>query len=204
MAVARKPQGRFHHGDLARALLDALAEAIAEHGPEAISLRDVARRAGVAHSAAAPHFRDKRGLLTAFAAEGLERLGAAQRAAMAASEPAPAEQLAGSARGYLGFARRNPAHFRIMFRAALLDAGDARLAAARGAAWHPLAETVSALLPGATPRVCQRAMALAWSGVHGFATLEAEGAAPVLLGDEPLASAERALIDRIVAAVCAG
>lgn len=201
MAVAKKPPGRFHHGDLARALLDALAEAIAEHGPEAISLRDVARRAGVAHSAAAPHFGDKRGLLTAFAAEGLERLGAAQRAFMARADPAPAAQCAAAGHGYLDFARRHPAHFRIMFRKALLAGDDARLVAAAEQAWRPLAETVAALLPGACGIARQHAMAHAWSTVHGFASLEAEGASRPLRGDLPLADAEDALIAGLVAAL---
>lgn len=201
MAVARKPQGRFHHGDLARALLDAVAEAIEEHGPEAISLRDVARRAGVAHSAVAPHFGDKRGLLTSFAAEGMERLGAAQRAFMAAAGPEAAAQCAAAAHGYLDFARRHPAHFRIMFRGALLDDRDDRLAAARNAAWGPLAETITALLPRATQQGRRRGMAFAWSVVHGFAALEAEGAGPMLLGGEDISGAEPALVARLVAAM---
>ncbi|HEY4419033.1 MAG TPA: TetR family transcriptional regulator, partial [Pseudonocardia sp.] len=60
----------YHHGDLRRALLDTALQAVAEQGPAAISLRDVARRAGVSHAAPTHHFGDKTGLLTALAAEG--------------------------------------------------------------------------------------------------------------------------------------
>ena len=67
MTVTPKCRGRHHHGDLRRALLDAVAEIVLAAGPEAVTLRECARRAGVSHSAAAPHFGDKRGLLTAFA-----------------------------------------------------------------------------------------------------------------------------------------
>ena len=201
MVVTRKPQGRFHHGDLARALLDAVAEAIAEHGPEAISLRDVARRAGVAHSAAAPHFGDKRGLLTAFAAEGMRRLGEAQRGFMAAASTAATAQCAAAGHGYLDFARRNPEHFRIMFRAALLNDADPALCTAREQAWRPLEETIGGLLPQATPAARQRAMAFAWSVVHGFASLEAAGAGTVLLGAEAPEDAAQALVARLVTAV---
>src|SRR6266496_4233805 len=63
----------YHHGDLPRAL--------AEAGPAAVSLRDLARRAGVSHAAPAHHFGDKAGLLTAVAADGFERLAAALQAA---------------------------------------------------------------------------------------------------------------------------
>ncbi|MBX9700120.1 MAG: TetR/AcrR family transcriptional regulator, partial [Acetobacteraceae bacterium] len=58
MAVTRKRHGQHHHGDLRRALLDAVAELVLEVGPDAVTLRECARRAGVSHSAAAPHFGD--------------------------------------------------------------------------------------------------------------------------------------------------
>src|SRR2546430_17499265 len=64
----------YHHGDLRRAVLDAALDVIETSGPAALSLRDLARRAGVSHAAPAHHFRDKRGLLTAVAAEGYRRL----------------------------------------------------------------------------------------------------------------------------------
>ena len=65
------PRSRpYHHGDLRRALLDAALEMVAEHGPAALSLREVARRAGVSHAAPTHHFRNKAGLLTAIAADG--------------------------------------------------------------------------------------------------------------------------------------
>ena len=72
---------QYHHGDLRRALLRAAVETIAETGPAAMSLREVARRAGVTHAAAAYHFGDKAGLLTAVAAEGYRMLGEALRGA---------------------------------------------------------------------------------------------------------------------------
>src|SRR3954451_3549792 len=67
----------YHHGDLRRALLDTALEAVAEQGPATISLRDVARRAGVSHAAPTHHFGDKAGLLTALAVEGFDQLAKA-------------------------------------------------------------------------------------------------------------------------------
>src|ERR687889_466021 len=64
----------YHHGSLQRALIDAPLTAVAQQGPAALSLRDVARRAGVSHAAPTHHFRNKAGLLTAIAAEGWELL----------------------------------------------------------------------------------------------------------------------------------
>jgi AcrR family transcriptional regulator len=71
---ASKDARPYHHGDLRRALLEAAVQAIAEVGPAAVSLRDLARRVGVSHAAPAHHFGDKAGLLTAVAADGFRRL----------------------------------------------------------------------------------------------------------------------------------
>ena len=65
---AGKDARPYHHGDLPRALLEAAVQAILEVGSAAVSLRDLARRAGVSHAAPAHHFGDKAGLLTAVAA----------------------------------------------------------------------------------------------------------------------------------------
>src|SRR6201998_4834037 len=65
-----EPPRPYHHGNLRPALLHAAVEVIGHAGPAAMSLREVARRAGVTHAAAAYHFGDKAGLLTAVAAQG--------------------------------------------------------------------------------------------------------------------------------------
>jgi len=88
MTVTAKPKGKHHHGALRRALLDAVADIVLAAGPDAVSLRECARRAGVSHSAAAPHFGDLRGLLTSFATEGNLRLSHSMTDAVAALPPA--------------------------------------------------------------------------------------------------------------------
>ncbi|WP_439597549.1 TetR/AcrR family transcriptional regulator [Falsiroseomonas sp.] len=176
MSVTPKARGRHHHGDLRRALLDAVAEIVQESGPEAVSLRECARRAGVSHSAATPHFGDKRGLMTAFATEQSQRLRAAMEAAVAAlpAGASPAEQLAATGRGYMAFVRDNPAHFRLMFRTDLIDTADAAWAEASRRARDPLDAAMQALVPRAEDRARRARLALAWAGVHGFCTLRAE------------------------------
>ena len=67
----------YHHGNLREVLLEKAADAIEEDGIGALSLRAVARRAGVSHGAPAHHFRDKTGLLTALATQAMGRLRAA-------------------------------------------------------------------------------------------------------------------------------
>ena len=62
------PTRPYHHGDLRQAVLTAAVAVLDESGPTQLSLRDLARRAGVSHAAPAHHFGDKAGLLTAIAA----------------------------------------------------------------------------------------------------------------------------------------
>ncbi|HEV7962299.1 MAG TPA: helix-turn-helix domain-containing protein, partial [Actinoplanes sp.] len=101
----------YHHGDLRRALLDAAAEVIEEQGPAALSLRDLARRAGVSHAAPTHHFGDKAGLLTALATEGYGLL-----VAELAEEWAATHSFLEQGVAYVRFAIRHRAHFEVMFR----------------------------------------------------------------------------------------
>src|SRR3954471_15410736 len=115
---------RYHHGDLRRALLVGAAEAIAESGPAALSLRDLARRAGVSHAAPTHHFGDKAGLLTAVAAEGFEQLGKARATPRLASNSFPERGVP-----YIRFAMTRRALFEVMFRPDLYHPADPDLLA---------------------------------------------------------------------------
>ncbi|WP_158287646.1 TetR/AcrR family transcriptional regulator [Falsiroseomonas bella] len=201
MAVIPKGEGRHHHGALRRALLDAVGEIVREAGPEAVTLRECARRAGVSHSAAAPHFGDKRGLLTAFVTEGEARLAAAMRAEVAAlpTEADAAARLAATGRGYIGFARANPAHFRLMFRTDLIDRGDPAWRAAAEDGFAVLDQAMAEAVPGMDPRSRRARLALAWSTVHGFSTLRAEG-----VGELWQETVARDVVDLVVAACVGG
>src|SRR5829696_9192910 len=119
----------YHHGDLPRVLLEAAVEAIAEVGPAAVSLRELARRAGVSHAAPAHHFGDKAGLLTAVAADGFRRLAATLRDTYQASGSFLEVGVA-----YVGFAVGHRAHFEVMFRPELYHPDDPELVQARDAA----------------------------------------------------------------------
>ncbi|QKW07035.1 TetR/AcrR family transcriptional regulator [Streptomyces sp. NA04227] len=153
---------RYHHGDLRRAVLAAALEVIAADGPAALSLRDLARRAGVSHAAPAHHFGDRTGLLTAIAAEGFDLLADALGAA---------DGLREAGVRYVRFARQRPAHFRVMFAPDLLRADDPELARAREAAGDRLREAVAGLPPEDRGQDARLASIAAWSLAHGFATL---------------------------------
>ena len=163
----------YHHGDLRAALLDAAGSILQEKGVEGFSLRECARRAGTSHAAPAHHFGDTQGLLSEFAALGFERMVAMMQGARAAAEPGAADQLRATGRAYIDFALANRAAFQLMFRADRLAGGHAHLDQARGAAFEELRSALAALHEGSAP---QPQLMLAWSAVHGFATLLLEHA----------------------------
>src|SRR5918995_6548050 len=116
----------YHHGNLRRAVLSAAVEAITEVGPAGVSLRDLARRAGVSHAAPAHHFGDKAGLLTALAAEGYGLLADALADAQVRTQDFLEVGVA-----YVRFAVDHRAHFEVMFRPDLYHPDDPAVAAGR-------------------------------------------------------------------------
>ena len=164
----------YHHGDLRAALLRAAVDAIGQAGPAGMSLRDVARRAGVSHAAAAYHFGDKAGLLTAVAAQGYRMLTQELQNARDSGRGFLEVGVA-----YVRFAVSHRAHFEVMYRPELYRPDDAEVREARAGA--------AVLLYGtASPDAGQLAAgAAAWSLVHGLATLWLNGNLPPQLGTDP-------------------
>jgi AcrR family transcriptional regulator len=176
----RARKGPYHHGNLRNEILDAALEEIDERGPVALSLRELARRAGVSHAAPAHHFGDKAGLLTAIAVQGFELLGDALRSADESGE------FLDVGLAYIGFAVDHPAHFEVMFRLELYlpDAPD--VVAARAQTNALLYGPAAQAYPDADPLAVGIA---AWAFVHGFASIWLTGNLQHRLGDDPIAAA---------------
>src|SRR3954471_15014081 len=170
----------YHHGDLRRAVLDAALEVIGTAGPGAISLRDLARRAGVSHAAPAHHFRDKAGLLTAIAVEGNEMLADSLAAALAEDRTG----LIDLGVRYVRFALDHPAHFEVMYRPDLYHRDAPELVAARERTGRLLRETVRAVPEEARGPDAGLAQLAAWSAAHGFANLVRGGNLEREIGDK--------------------
>ncbi|GAT01470.1 TetR family transcriptional regulator [Mycolicibacterium fortuitum subsp. acetamidolyticum] len=153
----------YHHGDLKAAILTQAAALVAERGADGISLRELARAAGVSHAAPAHHFTDRRGLFTALATEGFELLAAA----LTDARP----QFIDAAKAYVRFALDHPGHYEVMFDKSLYDDTDPDLVAASSAAGAELNRGVGTLVdPKAAADPAGAALA-AWSLVHGFSML---------------------------------
>ncbi len=170
----RKKRSRFHHGDLRRAVLDTVVEIMAREGPDAITLREVARRIGVTHAAPYRHFASKEALLAAVAEEGFRLMRAEILEAMVRRGPDPLERWEELGVAYVLFAARHPCHFRLMYSSTLADrSAHPSLREAAEAAYGLLLDVV--VESQAQRRVVEgdpRKLAFtAWAMMHGLAVL---------------------------------
>ncbi len=156
----------YHHGDLPAVILAEAARLVAERGAERVSLRELARCAGVSHAAPAHHFTDRRGLFTALATQGFELLTQALADARG--------DFADAALAYVQFALDHPGHYQVMFNRSLLDASDGGLAAAEAAAGAELSHwrrgrwcTVSPRCGSTTPSTPRSGRPIRWTRSGG-------------------------------------
>lgn len=177
----------YHHGDLRAACVNAAMELLEESGETALSLRAVARRAGVSPAAPYRHYADREALVSAVAALGYREL--AGRLAMAHPSPATLEQLTSVAVAYVQFAIERPALFRIMFGEPCDRDNDERVAATAAVTLY-LREIVGQVFPHADAEAMATAI---WALVHGLAFLHLDGKLD--------ASTPSAVADRVTAAI---
>ncbi|MGH2866811.1 MAG: TetR/AcrR family transcriptional regulator [Solirubrobacteraceae bacterium] len=159
----------YHHGDLRAALVRAAMELLEESGETELSLRAVARRAGVSPAAPYRHYADREALVSAVAAVGYQELATQ----LAAAHPSPSnpDELARVAIAYVQFALERPALFRIMFGEPCDRDNDERVAATAA-----VSQYVRAIVERTFPQADADALATAvWALVHGLAFLFLDG-----------------------------
>jgi AcrR family transcriptional regulator len=162
--------------DLRRKVLKASLALIEEGGLDRLSMREVARKAGVSHQAPYHYFADREAILAELAGEGFSRLGQelARAADQAGSDPAKAVQDMGQA--YVDFALRNPAYFQAMFRADAVPLDRYPEARKREEeAFGRLVESIGQAFANQPEEVRQAIAVASWAMVHGLATLILEG-----------------------------
>ncbi|OYU16125.1 MAG: TetR family transcriptional regulator [Alphaproteobacteria bacterium PA4] len=164
----------YHHGDLRTALLAAALAMLADGGAAALTLRGVARAAGVSAMAPYHHFADRAALVAAVATIGFERLYAEKLAALAAAPAGPRAALIAGTRAYVAFILANPELYRLMKGSELADRrAYPDLAAAAALPSRKLA----ALIAGLGPLRVDAAMAaeMLWAFAHGLGLLAIDG-----------------------------
>jgi AcrR family transcriptional regulator len=169
----------YHHGDLRAALLDATVELLRRDGLDAVTLRSVARRAGVSEAAPYHHFPSKTHLLLAAAAQGFALLDRRMRAAVAAAGASAYARTVAAGCGYVEFALDEPGYFRLLFGAHVVElaahaeAGEVKQAgqSAAGVLRDLVAEVIAAHALRSEPRTLER---IFWAQIHGVAWLLVE------------------------------
>jgi AcrR family transcriptional regulator len=162
----------YHHGDLRRALIDAARRLLEAEGPSALSLRAVAREAGVSPAAPYHHFKDKGELLDAVAHEGWTLLDTALLKAKAEA-PSPRDAMNSLGVAYVCFARENPALYRVMYDTARdKESLPDQMQEGEDSAYCKVRDTLVAA--GANPQDAhdiELATIAAWCSAHGLAEM---------------------------------
>lgn len=174
----------YHHGDLKAALLAAARSIVEEEGPDAFTLREAARRAGVSHGAPAHHFGDKTGLLTQLAAQVLSERVDIVEAAKVAAGPDPMDQLKACGLAHINFLISQPHLEALCWRENLINRIDPALQDALRRMTAGLIETMSAVTGKdlAPDKEANPSTLLAIAVVHGFAQMVNER---IILRDVP-------------------
>ena len=171
-------QRPYHHGDLRRSLIRAGTKMIEEKGLDGLSLREVARAAGVSHTAPYRHFRDKADLVAAIAQKGFEQLTDDATAAASRHTEDPREQFVAASVQYVLFGVRQPRMANLLFGGVIdMKTAPRSLKAASWAAFQ-LVETIidSGKESGVFRDRDTMELAVAtWSGIHGLTQLISGG-----------------------------
>ena len=170
----------YHHGHLREAAIEAAVAEVERVGAAGVSMREIARRAGVTHAALAYQFGDKSGLFTAVATEGF-------RLAAAAIGPAATgpEGFLNGGMAYVMFALTHPGHYEVMFRPDLYGDDDPNLIEVRDAAFAILYGSARTSLAASPAHDITGVVVAGWSLSHGLATLWRTGNLRGRIGDDP-------------------
>jgi AcrR family transcriptional regulator len=192
----------YHHGALRDALLKAAETVLERDGLQGLTLRAVAREAGVSHAAPTHHFGDLTGLVSELAAIGFRQFDTA-RAAARAGATLPLEKAMAGAKAYVQYAQAHPGMYGLMFRNERLDMTRPSLREAAEAAFSGLAGAVGA---SRQEKISEQALSLeqgaaiaqAWSLVHGFTMLLLDGRLGDILHRLPEGTDAETLLDAML------
>ena len=175
-------------------LVDVGVGLVEAEGAQALSLREIARRAGVSHGAPRRYFPTHLALLSAIARRGFESLANQAGVAIAAHEGDPRGQLTALARSCLDFALTNRGMFELMFRHDLLESNQLGLRETSLPLFATFVDLVARVRPesGAEPRIVAGAL---WANLHGIAQLWGWGSLQLAVGVDDVEPLLRAALD---------
>ena len=168
----------YHHGNLRQALVEATADLVQEQGPQAFTLTEAARRAGVSAAAPYRHFKGRDDLLEEVARQGFVDFAKRLERAFDGGRPRPLTAFMRMGQAYLDFAAERPGHYMAMFESGVSIAGNADLAAASDRAQHVLidaAERMAERLPPDRRPPARMVANHIWAMSHGVVELFSRG-----------------------------
>jgi AcrR family transcriptional regulator len=205
--TGRKPRAAaddtpYHHGALRDALLQAAERVLERDGLAGLTLRAVAREAGVSHAAPTHHFGDLTGLVSELAAIGFRQFNMAMAESCTADTPYPARGMA-RAKAYVAYAQAHPGMYGLMFRTERLDYSRPSLHEAAETSFAGLAHAIAAsrheqIAEEALTLEQAAAIARAWSLVHGFTMLLLDGRLEDILHRLPKGTDSAMLLDAML------
>jgi len=164
----------FHHGDLKRVLFDAALLRLDEHGSSGVTIRAVAKAAGVSHGAPVNHYKDRRALLTALAKAQFDALLSEIDSRLAERSDNPGAGIEIFASAIMDFGFRYPHRYRLLWSADLIDHNDPELLGVMDKLYDTLCTEFSQAVPGRNFDRDTYAIAL-WSIVHGYVDMRLSG-----------------------------
>jgi AcrR family transcriptional regulator len=185
-------QGQESDQGLRARLVDVGVDLVAREGVQALTLREIARRAGVSHGAPRRYFPTHLELLSAIARRGFDELAARVTAAVGEGAGPPRAQVGELARVYLEFALENRGMYELMFRHDLLASGHLGLRDTSLPLFGRLVELVGRVRPDADARLVAGAL---WAGLHGVAQLWGWGSLQLATGADDFAPLLRSVLD---------
>jgi AcrR family transcriptional regulator len=174
MTLTKNEIPAYHHGNLRRVLIDTALEIISEQGADDVSLRQIAKRANVSHTAPYRHFKDKNAILAAVAREGFDMMLRQTEERITRSKGNELEHFAICGLSYIDFALNYPSHYRVMFGTRIENSYFSdEFTPESTPSFQLLCDKISICLEKGLLKagdIKEMAMA-AWSIAHGFAML---------------------------------
>ncbi|MCA1413252.1 TetR/AcrR family transcriptional regulator [Bradyrhizobium sp. NBAIM20] len=207
-ARSAKTETPYHHGALREALLQAAERVLERDGLAGLTLRAVAREAGVSHAAPTHHFGDLTGLLSELAAVGFRQFNVVMAASCDAATT-PLEAALARPKAYIAYAQAHPGMYGIMFRTERLDYSRPSLHEAAEASFAGLTNAIGMMrqeqISGDALTLNQgAAIARAWSLVHGFTMLLLDGRLKDILARLPEGTTAERLLEAMLTAPVTG
>lgn len=188
----------YHHGDLRRVVIETAEQMLEESHGWQFTLREVARRANVSHTAPYRHFPDKGSLLLELALRGFDQLTLDMSAAVSRGHASVRSEFLALAGAYISFGERNPSRYRLMFSS---EAGELHMAHLSERAMAALTVLKDLLTRGTETREFRHQplpeqVAACWAQVHGITMLSIEGLLlPEKVGSTPVTTALDTLLN---------